>query len=585
MAVDGQQVRRPSRIGMAFRVVTARILPALFFLAILWSVVQAAMLFAERLGTQNELAARAESYDATATALAPPASDGMGRDDPMQGVRLVQFVTNTPAGDADTTESAVSGFGSGFATNTPFAEEATATSTPMPTMPPTVASTATPILAQPTDVPDTGIPATEIPKPTFIPPQDAGGGQIAGTAVPPKAPVIPRDYELVNIVLLGGDDELSDDIIRTDTMIVVSINTQTGTVAMLSLPRDLFVYVPTPTMTRLNTVYSTGESFGWSGGGFGLLRETIFYNFGIQVHYYARVNFTQFETIINTLGGVDIAVDCAYQDFYPVDDIDLSRPIEENYYLRTLEVGYHRLDGFDALWYARTRKNSDDFDRGRRQQQLLRAILLAARDNGQLADFPTLWNEFTQVVETDVPLDVVVGLLPIALQLDPARIENFTFIRTYHTTPWTPSEGAFAGQNVQLPNYERIQELMMDFYTPPTQSQLDLSGPSIAVYNGTTNAAWDLVAAQRLRESGLNAYAAGLAERTDFASSAVVDYAAEEKGNPVPTILSELNIPRENLTISPDPNRTADYAVIVGANYDSCTANVLPVEPVEQGGS
>lgn len=577
MSVDSQQVRRPSRIGTIFRFIMARIFPALIILAIIWSLLQVATIFADRLAAQNDLAGRSDAYDATATALAP-ASNDTGRND-LNGIRLVQFMTNTPSGENAESDNSDSGLGNAFATNTPLvAEPISATSTPIP--PTEIAFTATPIPAQPVASATTpaDVEITIPANPTFFPPQDAGGtGQIAGIDIPAKVPVIPRDYELVNIVLLGGDDELSDDIIRTDTMIVVSINTETGTVAMLSLPRDLFVYAPTPTMTRLNTVYSTGESFGWSGGGFGLLRETIFYNFGIQVHYYARVNFTDFETIINTLGGVDLAVDCAYEDYYPVDDIDLSRPIEENYYLRTLNVGYYTLDGFDALWYARTRRNSDDFDRGRRQQQLLMAILRAGRDRGQLEDLPTLWNEFTQVVETDVPFDVMAGLVPIALRLDPARIETFTLIRTYHTTPWTPSEGAFVGQNVQLPNAENIQQLMLDFYQPPTQSQLELSGPRIAVYNGTTNEAWDLVASQRLREAGLNAFAAGAAQTTDLASSTVIDYVAEEKGNPVPTILSELNIPRENLLVSPDPNRTVDYDVIIGANYNSCTANVLPV--------
>jgi anionic cell wall polymer biosynthesis LytR-Cps2A-Psr (LCP) family protein len=74
------------------------------------------------------------------------------------------------------------------------------------------------------------------------------------TAIPPRADRLSHQgYDIVNILLLGGDDELTDDnFARTDTMIVLSINRSTNTVAMLSLPRDLFVYIPTGTMQRLN---------------------------------------------------------------------------------------------------------------------------------------------------------------------------------------------------------------------------------------------------------------------------------------------------------------------------------------------
>ena len=87
-----------------------------------------------------------------------------------------------------------------------------------------------------------------------------------------------------------------------------------------------------------------------------MLRQTLFYNFGINVHYYARVDFSGFEAIIDRLGGVDIAVDCAYRDYYPVGEGDARKAAADGYRLRTLPVGYYSFDGFDALWYARTRK-------------------------------------------------------------------------------------------------------------------------------------------------------------------------------------------------------------------------------------
>jgi anionic cell wall polymer biosynthesis LytR-Cps2A-Psr (LCP) family protein len=115
------------------------------------------------------------------------------------------------------------------------------------------------------------------------------------------------------------------------------------------------------------------------------------------------------------------------------------------------------MNGFDAPW--RTRKTSDDFDRGRRQQQILRAIWRKARDTGLLANAPQLWSDATQVVKTDLGFEDMLGLLPIALSLDVSKIENFNMIRTYHTTPWQTPDGDF----VQLPNYDPIRALLEDF--------------------------------------------------------------------------------------------------------------------------
>lgn len=510
-----------------------------------WTIFQSIELYSQQQADNQTIQKRDADYVVTATAMTSNDEASLGR------IQLVQqvFATNTPDAPPPTETAEV-------------VEEPSAT--PFPTQPPVTI-----------EVP---VDSTPFTLPEFYFPQEPEPGLIMeGTAVPTQVPTIPREYELVNIVLLGGDDEVTNDnFLRTDTMIVVSINTETGTVAMLSLPRDMFVYIPSGLMGRLNLAYAIGESIGWQpSGGFGLLRETIFYNFGINVHYYARVNFSQFETIIDTLGGVDIGVDCAYRDYYPVDDFDISRTVEENYELRTLPVGYYTFNGFDALWYARTRKVTDDFDRGRRQQQLLRAMWHKARDTGLLSNLPSLWGELTSVVETNVPFETMIGLLPYVLNLDISKIENFTMVRTYHTTPWQPPSGDY----VQLPVYEPIEMMMRDFYTPPSENQLSLSGPSIAVYNASGNENWDLIASERLRWEGLNAIALGTAESDEILpSSQVIDEVASDKGSILPEINKSLNLNSSQVTVEPDPNREYDYQVLIGQDYNSCTFAVLPID-------
>lgn len=532
-----------SRLGCVIHLVLFRVLPIVLIMAIAWTGWQVIAAQSDQTNAQSSVDARQADYASTATALSVPV-EGVSRDD---GYQLVQFATNTP--DADD-----------------------------------VASTATPepdSQAQSTPTPYEGTIEVDLPD-FYVPPGAEEGQIISGTAVPTQVPLIQRDYPLVNILLLGGDDSLfQDGTIRTDVMMVVSLNLETRTVSLLNLPRDLFVYVPTPTMARLNTVYGIGEAFGWTDGGFGLLAQTIFYNLGIRVHYYARVNFDGFVDIIDTLGGVDMAVDCAYQDYALIDT-----EIPEGAYLAdeeaglwTLPVGYYRMSGREALWYVRTRNSSrDEFDRGRRQQQLIRSILSEALDSGTIQQLPTLWDQVTQVVDTNLTLDVMLRLLPIAFELDPAKIVSYSMVRTYHTTPWQPPEGPYAGQAVQLPNYQPIHDLLYDFYQPPTSTRLSLSQSSIAVYNGSPQPDLDLVAVQRLREQGFNAVAYGPAASTDYVDSVVIDQIGDEKDSLSTDIGHELNIISENILMQLDTNREADYRVIIGSNYNSCTANVLPVE-------
>lgn len=505
----------------------------LLLLATLWTATQILNLWSEQRQYSATSNARQQGYRATGTALATEASGASLRDDSQIVLMQQVFVTSTPSPQ-----------------------------TPSPRATPT-AVLATP---QPVDLPR-----------LFLPPDPKAGLELSGTAVPTRVPFIPRDYELVNIILLGGDDELTEDrSVRTDTMIIVSLNTETGTVSMINLPRDLFVYIPSGKMGRLNTAFGIGNNIGWEpGGGFGLLRQTIFYNFGINVHYYARVNFSGFKSIIDRLGGVDIAVDCTYRDLYPVTRTETGVAEGSAYDWRTLDVGYYTFDGFDALWYARTRRYTDDLDRGRRQQLLLRAMWRKARSNGLISTVPAIWGELEEVIDTNLPFNAMLGLLPHLLELDLDRIQNFTFRRIYHTQNWrTPS-----GDSVLLPIYETVVELMRDFYTPPSANQVGLSGPSIAVYNGSGNANWDLVASERLRWDGYNSVALGpLTNGKIVEASKLIDYVAASKGSLVPGITKALNMNRKQVEAQADPARQYDYEVIVGQDYDSCTYGVLPID-------
>lgn len=304
-------------------------------------------------------------------------------------------------------------------------------------------------------------------------------------------------YEILNILLVGHDGDVvpSDPNFHTDTMIVVSINRDTNTVSMLSLPRDLYVYIPNWGINRLNTAWMYGEAIGWTDGGWGMMRQTILYNFGIEVHYYAMVDFDAFQEIINTIGGVDIAVDCSIQDLRYQGPGDDGIPGLEDYQDFTLDVGVYHMDGDLALWYSRSRHSTMEFDRGRRQQQVLRAIWAQTKANGMITQIPDLWDQITSVVDTNLPLSEVIGLIPLALSIEPNDIENHFFRKNIETIAWQPPDGA----NVQLPEPTGgMMRLIENFLQPPTQNCLRLENANIEIYNGSPNEGWDIVAAERL---------------------------------------------------------------------------------------
>src|SRR5262249_25952622 len=99
----------------------------------------------------------------------------------------------------------------------------------------------------------------------------------------------------------------------------------------------------------------------------------------------------------------------------------------------------------------------------------------------------------------------------------------------------------------------------------------------------TSNPDWDRVAAEALAWDGFNAVASGPADNTNYTDTILTDYTGQTKGSSLNDIASALNVNAQNIQVQPDPNRQTDYSVIVGSNYNSCTAQgVLPVD--QQGG-
>lgn len=260
-------------------------------------------------------------------------------------------------------------------------------------------------------------------------PRQGAGGSTDGSALPDTL------KEPFNVLLVGIDQRPDpEEGVRSDTLILVHVDPVNKKASMLSIPRDSVVQIPHVGEQKVNTAYSYGfahaiELYGSgttpAAGGGALVAETVESFLGVRVHYIAQIDFHGFEQIVDTLGGVLVDVPLPLLDAeYPTDDYGVERIY--------VPAGLQVLDGHTALRYARSRHSGSDFDRSRRQQRVLRAILDDVRRRGvldQVALMPDLARDIQQNVATTLPisdLSVLRGLASLARQLKPDSITQLS---------------------------------------------------------------------------------------------------------------------------------------------------------------
>jgi LCP family protein required for cell wall assembly len=387
--------------------------------------------------------------------------------------------------------------------------------------------------------------------------------------IPDPMPLLDEgDYDIVNFLLIGADTSNPNNVGRTDVLLIVSVNKTAGTVSMLSLPRDLYVYIPGDRVYRINTAYSVGENNGFEGGGPRTVMNTIRYNLGLEIDYYARVDFNDFRQIIDDLGGIEIAVDCGLEDWRLISP-DLDPDIEESWEMFTLPMGVHTMDGDLALWYARSRRTTSDFDRGRRHQALMRAIWRRISALSLVDQITDIYPQVLEMVDTDIPLEEMLSLSSMAESLDATRIASYTFRPNIEVTSWTSPEGS----SVLVPVREAVIALEQRFLQPPTEHQLVREQPSVEIVNASGIYGIDRVAAERLAWEG---FVPQIGEPSAYQTySTVTDFTGQTKGSSLQTLQLALNISADATIIEPNADRTVDFQVIVGENFRPCTYNAM----------
>lgn len=195
----------------------------------------------------------------------------------------------------------------------------------------------------------------------------------------------------VSILILGVDDsekrDQGADNSRTDALLLATLNNKTKTVKLLSIPRDSYVYIPyVGYQDKINHAHAYGGTLASI--------ETVEELFDIPIDYYVRMNFNAFIDIVDALGGIEAEVP---YDMLEMDEFDKKTV--------NLKEGLQTLDGREALALARTRKQDSDIERGKRQQEIIKAIATKSASLTSISKYDDILAAVGSNMKTDMTFD------------------------------------------------------------------------------------------------------------------------------------------------------------------------------------
>ncbi|MBC7546547.1 LCP family protein [Candidatus Saccharibacteria bacterium] len=346
-----------------------------------------------------------------------------------------------------------------------------------------------------------------------------------------------EDAGRVNILLAGNsaDDTGHDGAQLTDSILILSVDTKNNKAFMLSVPRDLYVKIGDSGHSKINAAYVYGESNkfadnGYPKGGMGLLQQTISQTFGIDINYYALVNYSALREAVNAVGGITVNIHSDDKRGY----FDPSIDYVTNKGLVKLTNGEHTLNGQQALNFSRARGDAygsygyarSDFERTKNQRLMLLALKTKAVSAGTLsnpAKLSSLADAIGGNVKTDLNLSEVRRLYDITKEINPAAISSLSLndiggknLLANYTTP--RSESALVPA-AGIDNYEDIQALLKQL---TSSDPLVQEGATTAVLNGSNKAGLASTIREKIKAKGITVDAVGNATAT-AAISVIID--------------------------------------------------------------
>jgi polyisoprenyl-teichoic acid--peptidoglycan teichoic acid transferase len=238
---------------------------------------------------------------------------------------------------------------------------------------------------------------------------------------PPSGP--PSIHSTENILVLGMDAREGGKMWRTDTIMVAAVDSARQRVGLLSIPRDLWVDIPGYGEGRINIVDFIGESREGRGGGPASVSKVLNDKLGIQTKHWVRIRQEGLVDLVDAMGGITITLDCPFIEKTP------DPKVKGQFEYLMLPAGLTFLQGETAKKFVTYRYASTDFNRARRQQQIIWAIRDRALEIDVISRIPQLWTALADTFQTDLLLGDLVELAMLGRDLGRENVVGMVISR------------------------------------------------------------------------------------------------------------------------------------------------------------
>ncbi len=393
-----------------------------------------------------------------------------------------------------------------------------------------------------------------------------------------------EEEDQINLLLIaiGGEGHSGENL--ADTIMVASIQPKTNKVAILSIPRDLYVQVPKEQFySKINAIHAYGESQRKNNGP-ELLQEKVEEITGLPIHYFARVDFTAFKQIVDAIGGVNIQIENGFTDYL---------------HKIAFPKGTETMNGDRALAYVRARyvegPEGGDFKRAARQQQLLVAVFNKVFSVNTALDFSAI-NDILSSVSEDIRTNMQTWEMKRSFEL--ARQVDMSSVKSVVLT--TGTHGVLVGDTIVLGgepasvlkprtgDYSEIHTIAKNIFseevgvtmnkaaaeenlpspTPSPEPEEGSSKPTIEVRNGTNVNGLAKKISDQLKQDGYTVIAATNAASKDVEKTKV--YAPKvTQADDAQDIASSLNASSETDFPASEATTSADILIVLGTDTAS----------------
>ncbi len=383
------------------------------------------------------------------------------------------------------------------------------------------------------------------------------------------------------LLVIGVDmrENAEKEGVRSDTLIVARVDPVEKWVSLLSIPRDTVVYIPSDECAtqKINAAYSCGyanpdlyeQADDPRDSGAALAAETVENYLGITIDHTMQVDFNGFQQLVDALGGVTVDV--------PRAILDPEYPTENDGYMRLYyPAGLQRMNGEQALRYARTRHADNDFGRAQRQQQVVQAGIdeLKRQDLLQLVETaPKLLDALSDSVRTTLPVDNLAtlrGLAQFAQDLDSDRVRRLvlqpetlpdgrsTLLGDYNNVRWDP---------------QYVRRVVREWETAPGEPVMydaedDDGIVTVQVQNGTLQRSLATQVTTDLDVRGFRMASPADAPSDDALNTLIIDYTGNEAT--VRELAEALDVDEQYIRTQPDEPapENVDIVVRLGNDYE-----------------